>query len=127
MMTGDKVGFGPFRLDFRQRELSRDGKPVRLGGRALDILCALAAAKGDVVTKDALMTAVWSGQIVEENAIQVQISALRKALDEDKSGADFIVTVPGRGYRLTGLADGEAGAARGPTESRPIAVCRFRT
>jgi TolB-like protein len=126
MMTGDKVRFGPFRLDFRQRELSRDGKPVRLGGRALDILCALAAAKGDVVTKDALMTAVWPGQIVEENAIQVQISALRKALDEDKSGADFIVTVPGRGYRLTGLADGEAGATRGPTESRPIAVLPFQ-
>jgi TolB-like protein len=122
-MADDEVRFGPFRLDIAKRTLSRDDKPVRLGGRALDILCALGTAQGGLVTKDAMMAAVWPGQIVEENAIQVQVSALRKALDEDKSGEDFIVTVPGRGYRLTGLADG---AARGPAESRSIAVLPFQ-
>jgi TolB-like protein len=122
-MADDEVRFGPFRLDIAKRTLSRDDKPVRLGGRALDILCALGTAQGGLVTKDAMMAAVWPGQIVEENAIQVQVSALRKALDEDKSGEDFIVTVPGRGYRLTGLADG---AARGLAESRSIAVLPFQ-
>src|SRR5262245_47036161 len=102
-MGGDAIRFGPFRLDPGQRVLSRDGLPVRLGSRALDILCVLAAAKGDLVTKDELMARVWPGVVVEENAIQVHVSAMRRAFDEDKSGQAFIVTVPGRGYRLMGV------------------------
>ncbi len=134
MMTGDDVSFGPFRLDFGQRVLLRDGKPVRLGSRALDILCVLASAKGDLVTKDALMAAVWPGQIVEENVIQVHVSALRKAFDKDRSGRDYIATVPGRGYRLSGITSppspmqGEADTVRGPglLEGRSIAVLPFQ-
>jgi TolB-like protein len=132
-MTGDAVRFGPFQLDLATRALSRDGTPMRLGGRALEILCALAGAKGGVVTKDALMAAVWPGQIVEDNAMQAQVSALRKALDEARTGDDYVVTVPGRGYRLIGLAPssslhGEADASGGqPTpESRSIAVLPFQ-
>ena len=74
------------------------------------MLSVLAAAKGDIVTKDELLTRVWPGQIVEENNLQVQVSALRKAFDEDKSGQSYLVTVPGRGYRLIGLV----GSLRGP-------------
>ena len=51
-MGGQEVTFGRFRFDLGRRELSRDGVPVRLGNRALDILCVLAAAGGHVVTKD---------------------------------------------------------------------------
>jgi TolB-like protein len=134
MMSGDDVSFGPFRLDIGQQVLLRDGKPVPLGSRALAILCALAAAKGELVTKDALMAAVWPGQIVEENAIQVHVSALRKAFDKDRSGQDYIVTVPGRGYRLTGITrppapmQGETDTARsaGLLEGRSIAVLPFQ-
>ena len=63
-------------------------------------LSMLAGAAGDVVTKDELLARVWPGFVVEENNLQVQISALRKALDEDQSGHSFLITVPGRGYRL---------------------------
>jgi TolB-like protein len=108
-MSGDDVRFGRFRFDFAQRELSRGGDPVRLGGRALDILAVLASAKGNVVTKDELLARVWPGVVVEENNLQVQISALRKALDEKDSGECHLVNVPGRGYRLVGLADGRNG------------------
>ena len=80
-MSGDEVTFGPFRFDVARRELSHDGSPVRLGGRALDILCVLAAAKGEVVGKDELLTRVWPGVVIEENNLQVQVSALRKALE----------------------------------------------
>ena len=73
-MSND-LSFGPFRLDLDRRALLRDGSPIALGGRALDLLCALAAAGGQVVTKDALMEQVWPGLAVEENNIQVQISA----------------------------------------------------
>src|SRR5712671_957611 len=101
-MDRDEVNLGRFRFDLRQRELKRDGLPVQLGGRARDILWVLASANGEVVSKDELMTRVWPGLAVEENNIQVHISALRKALDEGKDGQAYVVTVPGRGYRLVG-------------------------
>lgn len=100
-MEPDEIRFGKFRLDPGDRALTHDGTPVKLGSRALDILCALALAGGDTVTKDELMARVWPGVLVEENNIQVQISALRKALD--RGGESHVVTVPGRGYRLIGL------------------------
>lgn len=110
-MSGEEVRFGRFRFDLGRRELWRDGVPVRLGSRALDVLSVLVAARGDVVTKDELLARVWPGLVVEENNLQVQVSALRKALDENKSGQSYLVTVPGRGYRLIGIAGGSHGPA----------------
>ena len=104
-MRPDDVEFGPFRLHLARRELSRDGTPVQLGGRALDILLVLAAAKGEVVTKDQLIAQVWSGAVVDENNIQVHVSALRKALDDGGGAQRYVRTVQGRGYRLVGARD----------------------
>src|SRR5215469_1584233 len=95
--SGDPpAGFGPFRLDRPGRQLLRDGQPVPLGRRAFDTLVALVDADGATLTKDTLLATIWPGLIVEENNLQVQISALRKAL-----GDGWIITVPGRGYRLS--------------------------
>src|SRR5712671_5663530 len=123
-MSGEQVTFGRFRFDLGRRELSRDGIPVRLGNRALDVLSVLAAARGDVVTKDELLARVWPGQVVEENNLQVQVSALRKALDEEKSGQSYLVTVPSRGYRLIGVA----GSSHAPAlpDKPSIAVLPFQ-
>src|SRR5687767_8928700 len=107
-MTGDEICFGRFRFDGGRRELSRDGVPVKLGSRALDVLAALASAKGDIVSKDDLMGRVWPDTTVEENNLQVQVSTLRKILDGEDSGPSHLVTVPGRGYRLAGLSNGPA-------------------
>ena len=79
-MSGEEVRFGRFRFELGRRELSRDGVPVRLGSRALDVLSVLAAAKGDVVTKDELLARVWPGLVVEENNLQVQVSALQESI-----------------------------------------------
>ncbi len=67
----------------------------------------LAGAKGALVSKDELMARVWAGQVVEENNLQVQISTLRKTLDPEGTGESWIVTVPGRGYRLLGADTAE--------------------
>jgi DNA-binding winged helix-turn-helix (wHTH) protein len=90
--------FGRFRVLLRQRQLVADGVPVELGTRALDLLLVLLQADGSLVTKDELMSRVWPGIVVAEENLKVQISALRKALGEDR---DFIRTEFGRGYRIT--------------------------
>lgn len=98
-----EISFGPFRVDLSRRQLWRDEMPIRLQRRPLEILCALARAKGEVVTKDELLTQLWSGRIVEEGNLHVHVSSLRKALGEASESHSYIVTVPGRGYRLAGL------------------------
>ena len=90
-----------------RRELVGPEGAVALGGRALDLLSTLAEAGGVLVTKDDLFAAVWASSIVEENALQAQISAARKALGEE---ARRLVTVHGRGYRLEIDATPPAGA-----------------
>jgi TolB-like protein/tetratricopeptide (TPR) repeat protein len=107
-MSGDQVMFGRFRLDLGRRELWRDETLMHLGSRVLDILCVLASAKGEVVSKDELMARVWSGLVVEESNIHVHVSALRKTLDEGTNGRSYVVTVPGRGYRFVGLPPASA-------------------
>ena len=99
-----EVRFGRFRLDLRRPRLLRDEDPVQIAGRALDVLRLLASAEGTVVSKDELMTRLWPGRAVAENNLHVHISTLRKALDEYGEGHSYIVTVPGRGYRLAGLS-----------------------
>lgn len=87
--------FDAFELDTSERLLYRDGQPVGLGARAIALLTALLSRPGRLVTKVELLDRVWPGLVVEENNLQVQVSALRKVL-----GAHMIVTVPGRGYRF---------------------------
>src|SRR2546425_942227 len=91
--------FGRFKVVPHRRELIVDGKPVTLGGRAFDTLLTLIDAGGSVIDKDLLMRRVWPDRIVEENNLQAQISALRKAFGDDR---DLIRTVAGRGYQFTG-------------------------
>jgi DNA-binding winged helix-turn-helix (wHTH) protein len=92
------IEFGRFRVLPRRRELLADGLPIELSGRAFDILLALVEADGLLVTKEDLLNRAWPDRIVEENNLNVQISALRKALGSDR---DLIRTEFGRGYRLT--------------------------
>ena len=58
----------------------REGRPVAVGAKGLSLLCALLQAPGQVLGKSALMEAAWSGSIVEESNLTVQIAALRKLL-----------------------------------------------
>src|SRR5215218_8591433 len=71
--------------------------------RQLDILCVLAVAGGETVSKNQLLDQVWPGLVVEENNLAVHISALRRELADGMNGQSLLVTVPGRGYRLIGL------------------------
>jgi predicted ATPase/DNA-binding winged helix-turn-helix (wHTH) protein len=90
---------GSWEIDVGRRELRAGGALVPLGGRAFEIVETLVRAAGQLVTKDDLMAQVWPGAIVEDNTLQVHISAIRKALGTDRG---MLKTVSGRGYRLMG-------------------------
>src|SRR3954447_12434440 len=90
------VAFGRFRVLPHRRELLADGQPIKLGGRAFDVLMALIEARGAIVGKDALMARVWADQVVEAHNLEAQISALRAAFGADR---DLIRTVARRGYQ----------------------------
>jgi DNA-binding winged helix-turn-helix (wHTH) protein len=92
------IRFGRFRVLRRQRQLIADGVPVELGTRAFEILLVLLEADGALVTKDELFGRAWPGMVVAEANLKVQISALRRALGEDRG---YIRTEFGRGYRFT--------------------------
>lgn len=113
-MARDELSFGNFRLDLRLRRIFGNGVPLELKSKAFDILCVLASARGEVVTKDELMAKVWPGLVVEENNIQVHVSALRKALGEERGSPAHLITISGRGYRLVGV---EEASRRGSQES----------
>jgi DNA-binding winged helix-turn-helix (wHTH) protein len=93
------VAFGRVRVLPYRRELLTDDRPIRLGGRAFDVLMALIEVRGGVVSKDALMDRVWPDRFVEENNLEVQISALRVAFGAER---ELIRTVCRRGYQFTG-------------------------
>jgi TolB-like protein len=98
-MPAQRFLFGPFVLDCSRGMLSQGGSPMSVGNRALALLQALVAARGQVVTRSALMEAAWPGSIVEESNLTVQIAQLRKHLGE---GDEWIATVPRIGYRFLG-------------------------
>jgi predicted ATPase/DNA-binding winged helix-turn-helix (wHTH) protein len=86
-------------IDLGRRELRSRGVPVPLGGRAFEIVTVLVQSSTDLVTKDHMMERVWPGAVVGEGTLHVHISAVRKALGQDRA---MLKTVSGRGYRLLG-------------------------
>ena len=90
--------FDGFRVDANRHLLLRDGQAVNLAPRAFNMLLALIRRRGEVLAKDELMRQLWPDTVVEENNLTVIISALRKALGENRQQHRYIVTIPGRGY-----------------------------
>jgi len=75
-----------------------DGKPLRLGSRAFDILVALIERAGQTIPRDQLIARTWPDTVVDEGALRVHVGALRKALGDGRGGSRFIANIPGRGY-----------------------------
>src|SRR5271156_6361035 len=115
--------FAEFTLHAARRELSRNGAPVELGGRAMDVLIVLLRRHGQVATKADIMAEVWPNQIVEENNLTTQIAAVRRVLGETE-GRRFIQTVAGRGYSFVAELSGappRPAPAHAPPTPEPVA------
>jgi eukaryotic-like serine/threonine-protein kinase len=92
--------FGPFRVDPEKETLLCAGELVPLTPKTFQILLVLVRHSNEVVTKEDLMKAVWPDTFVEEANLSRNIFMLRKALGERPQDHRYVVTVPGRGYRL---------------------------
>jgi TolB-like protein/Flp pilus assembly protein TadD len=109
-----RLAFGPFVLDTERGTLAREGRPVAISSRGFQLLKALLAASGKLVTKTDLMQAAWSDAAIEESNLSVQIAALRKQLGPAPDGGEWIATVPRAGYRFIG------DIAAQPAPDRPL-------
>ena len=92
--------FGPFRLDASKRLLFRDGELVTVTPKLFETLRALVERAGEPLSKDDLMQEVWGETIVEETNLTSNVSNLRKLLGEKKNEHQYILTIPGEGYRF---------------------------
>jgi len=111
--------FGPFRLDAGAGILFHGAEPTALGERAIKLLQLLVERAGTPVSKDALIEAAWPGLAIEDSNLTVQIAALRRLLAEVAGGADWIETLPRRGYRYIGPP-----VATGPEAALPAPPAR---
>lgn len=99
----ESLFFQGFRLDRRglfRVDATGKTEPIALGSRAIDLLLLLADRQGELLPKDLIIREVWPGMAVEESNLTVQISALRRAVDQGRVRGSCIQTIPGRGYRF---------------------------
>ena len=128
-----QLTFGPFVLDTQRGMLLREGRPVAVSSKGLQLLQALVSSPGQIIKKTELMRAAWGDTAIEESNLSVQIAALRKQLGPAPDGGDWIATIPRVGYRFVGVpgqprvGDSQAGkASPAERQHRPsIAVLPF--
>jgi pentatricopeptide repeat protein len=128
-VPADVFLFEAFRFDRRAATLFRqhEGRlvPVRIGSRALAVLDILVAHRGDLVSKEEIMDAVWPGTAVAENNLTVQISSLRRVLDLGRTGDSCIQTITGRGYRFGAVSRAPPAETPSLPDKPSIAVLPF--
>src|SRR5262249_38666373 len=96
--------FGPFILVPERQSLTKAGATVHIGSRALEILTALVERPGELMSKAQLVSRAWPDTFVEESNLKVTVAALRRALGDAPSDAQYIATASGRGYRFVSTA-----------------------
>ncbi len=97
---GGLYTFGPYRVDTERRLVSRNGQHIPFSSKDFDLLLVLLEQPGKILVKEELMQRLWPDTAVEEGNLTRHISTLRKTLGESPGQHEYIVTVPGRGYRF---------------------------
>jgi DNA-binding winged helix-turn-helix (wHTH) protein len=114
-----RLSFDGFELDEANATLSRDGRTLSMPPKAFAVLCALARQPGSLLTKIALLDAVWGHRHVSESVLKTTVSELRAALSDDAKQPRYIETASRRGYRFIGAA-APAPPATPPSVAAPI-------
>ncbi len=131
----ERTTFGPFCLSLSERLLTRDGVPVNIGGRSLELLAVLVEQPGRVLSKRDLLKRVWPDVVVEDGSLRFHMAALRKILGDGANGARYISTQVGVGYAFVAsvqhlaVSDDQTGpqdrTAAIPIESLPGRLSRL--
>src|SRR5262245_24807976 len=105
--------FGPFVVDPASYRLLKDGAPIALSPKALDLLLLFASRPATLVTKDDILKALWPDVAVTDNALTQVVSELRQALSDNPATPAYIETVPRRGYRFIAAVERHQEAVSG--------------
>jgi DNA-binding winged helix-turn-helix (wHTH) protein/tetratricopeptide (TPR) repeat protein len=114
-----RLRFDAFELDEADARLTRTGQPIALPPKAFAVLCTLARQPGQLVTKDALLDAVWGHRHVSESVLKTTISELRAALSDDAKQPRYIETASRRGYRFICALGAPPAASHAAATSEP--------
>lgn len=98
------IRFGSFQVDPRTWLLTRDGQPVELSPRLVEILSHIVSRGGQIVTKEELLEQFWADVNVSENTLTRAIADIRKAIGDDANAPRYLKTASRRGYRFVGDA-----------------------
>lgn len=108
------LAFGPFRVDLRSWSLSREGAPVPLSPKLVQVLACLAEARGALVTRELLLERCWPGVFVTDNTLTRAVADIRKALEDDAGTPRYVQTMARRGYRFVAPVSDETAPADAP-------------
>ena len=126
METVVRLEIGPWWADRTTNELGRAGETLRIEPKAMEVLVALAARAGQVVSREELLAAVWPGVVVGDEALTQSIIKLRRALGDNPRAPTYIETISKRGYRMIAPVrrggDAPAAPARRRAPSRALAA-----
>jgi len=111
-----RYAFGPFVVDPVKRTLCRQDRFVPITAKTFEVLVVLLRHRDRVVSKDELLSLIWPDTAVQENNLVRQISSLRRALGQRPDQHDYIVTIPGQGYRFVATVHGVAAATDAHTD-----------
>jgi DNA-binding winged helix-turn-helix (wHTH) protein/TolB-like protein/Tfp pilus assembly protein PilF len=114
-----RLNIGEWWVDRTTNELGRGGDTVHVEPKAMEVLMALAGRAGEVVSREALLEAVWPGVVVGDEALTQGIIKLRKALGDNPRAPSYIETISKRGYRLIAPV-GKDGVAAAPAARRRL-------
>lgn len=111
--------FGPFVVDRAAYRVLRDGRPLEITPKLLDLLLHFLDTAGSLVTKEALLEALWPDANVTDNALAQAVSELRQALGDEAGDPRFIKTIARRGYRFIAPVDPVAAPLEPPVDETP--------
>lgn len=111
----ETLQIGEWRVESDLNQISRSQEVVHLEPKAMAVLLHLANRPGEVASRDELLSAVWPGVIVGDNALTQVVIKLRKALGDTAREPAYIQAISKKGYRLVAAVD-RSGAAMGNAE-----------
>jgi DNA-binding winged helix-turn-helix (wHTH) protein len=96
------IRLGPFQVDQRRQEVTKDGVRLKLQGKVYQVLLALIEKQGEVVTREEIRVRLWSADthVDYDSNVNTAVNKLRRALGDSSDQPLYIETLPRKGYCL---------------------------